>query len=33
MRWIIKSGRRLVIDGLEEGEPFLVAVALGDAGD
>jgi hypothetical protein len=22
-----------VIDGLEEGEPFLVAVALGDAGD
>ena len=29
----IKSGRRLVIDGLEKGEPFLVAVALGDAGD
>ena len=27
----VKSGRRLLLDGLEEGEPLLVAVALGDA--
>src|SRR6516164_5142201 len=29
----VKSGRRLLLDGLEEGEPLLVAVALGDAGN
>src|SRR5262249_5376680 len=29
----VESGRRLVIDGLEKGQPLLVAVTLGDAGD
>src|SRR5215469_14857353 len=29
----VKSGWRLLLDGLEEGEPLLVTVALGDAGN
>src|SRR5437016_13351952 len=29
----VETGRGLAVDDLEEGEPLLVAVALGDAGD